>query len=201
MKTVEVICDKCNKTVLKPKGEYDRRVRLGKNKFYCNNYCSFLASKNLIKNVEYCRKHPQEIYLRTVNSDGYKLFLKKCFDKRVSYEHSVGLKSALRHAKQRAKQKALTDINYATDLDYNYIKDLWIQQKGICPYTKKVMNFDKKENPYRASLDRIDSNKGYLKNNVEFVCLSVNYAKSSFTRNEMIDFFSSSSYENLDYSI
>jgi hypothetical protein len=41
----------------------------------------------------------------------------------------------------------------------------------------------------RASLDRIDASKGYLKNNVEFVCFGVNLAKCNFTKEEAISFF------------
>lgn len=40
----------------------------------------------------------------------------------------------------------------------------------------------------RASLDRIDSSKGYIKGNVEFVCYAINLAKNSFTRDEMKEF-------------
>lgn len=47
----------------------------------------------------------------------------------------------------------------------------------------------------RASLDRIDSTKGYVKGNVEFVCLAINYAKNNFKKEEMMslikDFISS----------
>lgn len=43
--------------------------------------------------------------------------------------------------------------------------------------------------PYQASLDRIDSSKGYIEGNVEFVCLAVNYAKNGFSKEQMIEFF------------
>ena len=82
------------------------------------------------------------------------------------------------------------------NIDIVYLKELWNKQNGICPYTgiKMILPKNTKENqsihsPKKASLDRIDSSKEYTKENVEFVCCSVNYAKNSFTREEMKEFF------------
>ena len=69
------------------------------------------------------------------------------------------------------------------------LKDQWDYQKGICPYTGYPMilnslNPDLKSlnRMYLASLDRIDSNLGYTKNNIEFVCLPINYLKHQFSK-------------------
>ncbi len=84
-----------------------------------------------------------------------------------------------------------------TNLDLQYLKELWDSQNGICPYTGIKMILPeykrkgrKRENmlPYQASLDRINSNLGYIKGNVEFVCLSINYGKNGFSKQQMIDF-------------
>jgi hypothetical protein len=42
--------------------------------------------------------------------------------------------------------------------------------------------------PTKASLDRIDPNKGYIIGNVEFVCYCINVMKNDFTKEEMIKF-------------
>jgi hypothetical protein len=39
-----------------------------------------------------------------------------------------------------------------------------------------------------ASLDRIDSSKGYIEGNIEFVCLAINYAKNGFSKEETQNF-------------
>lgn len=77
-----------------------------------------------------------------------------------------------------------------------YLKELWETQDGMCPYTGKKMELPLttqdhhiKGIPTRASLDRIDSSKGYVQGNVEFVCLAVNYAKNGFSKEQMIEFF------------
>jgi hypothetical protein len=36
--------------------------------------------------------------------------------------------------------------------------------------------------PRRASLDRIDSSRGYVPGNVEWVCMFINYGKNSWSR-------------------
>ena len=82
-------------------------------------------------------------------------------------------------------------------IDVEYLKEMWNKQRGICPYTgiKMILPSTTQEysllhSPKKASLDRIDSTKGYSKGNVEFVCCTINLAKNSFTRNEMKEFFS-----------
>ena len=38
-----------------------------------------------------------------------------------------------------------------------------------------------------ASLDRIDSSKGYIEGNVQFICTSLNYMKNKWGHNESKD--------------
>lgn len=76
------------------------------------------------------------------------------------------------------------------DLDVDFLNSLWEKQNGTCPYTnyKMILYSNQKNNPYSASLDRIDSTKGYVKENVEFICLAINYAKNGFKKQEIIEF-------------
>jgi hypothetical protein len=53
---------------------------------------------------------------------------------------------------------------------------------------KLVKEYRKLHSLTRASLDRIDSSKGYIKGNVEFVCLAINFAKNDFKKEEMKSF-------------
>jgi hypothetical protein len=39
-----------------------------------------------------------------------------------------------------------------------------------------------------ASVDRIDSSKGYTKDNIQFVCFMANIAKNKFSCDELINF-------------
>lgn len=104
--------------------------------------------------------------------------------------------SPFRYFVNKAKCADRTTRYGQQDLTLEYLKSLWEKQDGICPYTKHKMllphntaEMDKLRSPYRASLDRIDSSIGYIQGNVEFVCLSVNYAKSHFSTQEIKQFF------------
>ena len=44
------------------------------------------------------------------------------------------------------------------------------------------------EDPWKPSLDRIDSSKGYLKGNVRFVTVMANLAKGTFSDAELVRF-------------
>jgi hypothetical protein len=82
------------------------------------------------------------------------------------------------------------------NITVEYLKSLWDKQDGKCPYTGLKMDLPrttrdhdiKVGNPYKASLDRIDSDKGYVEGNVEFVCYAINLAKNHLSREQMLDF-------------
>jgi hypothetical protein len=102
--------------------------------------------------------------------------------------------SPFRYYIKKAKERALQYGQH--NLTLEFLKDLWESQNEICPYTGKKMHLpasslghDKLANPNKASLDRIDSSKGYIQGNVEFVCLAVNYAKNRFSREDILEFF------------
>jgi predicted molibdopterin-dependent oxidoreductase YjgC len=59
------------------------------------------------------------------------------------------------------------------------------EQNGKCKLTNIDFTFKLKEtqknfNPFNPSIDRIDSSKGYTKDNVRIVCVIVNLALNEF---------------------
>lgn len=66
------------------------------------------------------------------------------------------------------------------------LKDVWHKQKGRCVYTKLPL-LATANKPNTVSLDRIDSNKGYVTDNVQFVCSAVNKMKSNMTESQFIE--------------
>lgn len=89
------------------------------------------------------------------------------------------------------KNVRLKKLEY--NLDLPYLKQLWEIQKGICPYSKIPMKLyptlhQTQFLPSSASLDRIDSTNGYIKGNVQFVCLAMNYAKNRFEHKDFLNF-------------
>lgn len=90
------------------------------------------------------------------------------------------------------KIKASRGIVKGFNLTLKYINELWNIQKGKCPYLGIDLipsNWDGISDPiHTASLDRIDSSKGYIEGNVMFVSMMINYAKNKYKIEELIDF-------------
>lgn len=70
------------------------------------------------------------------------------------------------------------------------IEDAWkqfIKQKRCCALTGITLIMDTNTHiKGTASLDRIDSNKGYVKNNIQWVSKDINKAKNTKTNDEFI---------------
>ncbi len=79
--------------------------------------------------------------------------------------------------------------NKECNLDLLYLKELWESQNGICPVTKVKLEIKPSHNKnYQASIDRIDSSIGYLKGNVRFTSVSVNWLKSNLNDDHLREF-------------
>lgn len=77
------------------------------------------------------------------------------------------------------------------DIDIEYIWDLYLKQNKQCKYSKLPIGFqthrkDSIDNK-TASLDRIDSTKGYIKGNVQWVHKRINSMKNNYTESEFIE--------------
>jgi hypothetical protein len=86
-------------------------------------------------------------------------------------------------------EKRANKINKEFNLDENFIKELLeVKQKNRCNYSNiEIKLYDKnakKSLNNSASLDRIDSQKGYTKDNVHWVCLGINYMKLNYSDEE-----------------
>lgn len=192
--TVNVKCSFCGKDKILKQWVYNRRIKLNKHKFYCNCSCSAKDNESLKLRQKYNREHPEECRERIAK------YVHLAWGKggRRADEFS-DFKYLIRTANRLKKFSIRKRLDF--NLDTDYLKDLWETQKGICPYTGIKMELCRPISknrirrrvriPNSASLDRIDSAKGYIKGNVEFVCYSVNLAKNDFTREEMLNFFNS----------
>ena len=70
-----------------------------------------------------------------------------------------------------------------------YIWDLFLKQNRRCALTNIELQFPKitKDKSYTASLDRIDSSKGYIEGNVQWVHKDINIMKNKFNQKYFID--------------
>lgn len=156
-KLITIKCDYCGKEFEKPISEYKRNISLGRSN-YCSRHCSGCA------NISNLPKHSSTIS-------------KYCSNRRDKY---TPFRYYYRNAKRRNKEFNLT---------LEYLKSLWEEQKGICPYTGIKLNlatYLKNHNDpiYTASLDRIDSSKGYIIGNVQYISAAINYMKGEMSHKD-----------------
>jgi len=73
-------------------------------------------------------------------------------------------------------------------IDINYLCNLWDKQNGLCAITGWQMTMRLADGVVstNASVDRINSEIGYVAGNVQLVCRCVNVAKHDLTMNEFI---------------
>lgn len=94
-------------------------------------------------------------------------------------------KDLLSKCKSRSQKK-----NFEFDLTFDFLMGLWHGQDGKCAVSKLNMTSEsgkRKEegvNPFVVSIDRINSNKGYIMDNVHLVCFAVNQMKSNFSEEQ-----------------
>ena len=159
----QIICANCGKKSKKLANYIRFRKKKGQSNFYCSKSC---CPRNNLFTKE---NNPSKL-------DEYSIFR----------FHLKGIKS-------RSKKK---NVEYSITLED--LKDLWEQQNGLCAVTKlklvtKFRNDKRLDTPYQASVDRIDNFKGYTKDNCRWVCLMFNYARNTFSDDQVLDFISKAS--------
>lgn len=185
MSLIKINCDNCGNEFERVKKEYNRSKKLGR-KQYCSRSCSGEGNKHCLG--EHLGKARIENLVSGNRRDEYTKF--KWFMKVI---------------KQRSIRNGRNRKEYNIDLPY--LKKLWKEQDGVCPLTgwelvlpKHSCVWDNTKNKiYRASLDRIDSDKGYNKGNVRFISVMANYCKNDFTDKEVILFCESVIKNNLHH--
>lgn len=97
--------------------------------------------------------------------------------KRVSILHKLCVEM-VRNAKKRA---IYTKKEF--DIDVDFIEQLVTEfsKENKCDITLK-------KEPFKPSIDRIDNNKGYTKDNIKICWLIENYCKNTFTDDDVIEF-------------
>lgn len=77
-----------------------------------------------------------------------------------------------------------------SNLDVDYLVALWKNQNGKCHYTDEQLVFNRgagKPLHDSASLDRLDPNEGYVKDNVVWCSYLTNTMKQNLTRDEFFE--------------
>jgi len=166
MSQVDLICCICNKKFSIRKADYNNNIkRFGftDEDFSCGRSCGAKRRNQKVKSVwspQYGNKH------------GYK-------GKWTAHIN-------------KARNRTIKRFNEGLDnlVDDNYLEELWSKQNGMCAITGKQMMLKYgNSSPYNVSLDRICNDKPYIKGNIQLVCYSANLARSTFSIDEIKEFF------------
>jgi hypothetical protein len=158
-KKTECMCDFCGNLFMKDLSEFKRNSLLGRKNF-CSRSCAAKGLQNF-------------------------------GDKRNTTPPSHGrLKDEFSNFREHMRRIRNRDKVY--NITVEYLKEIWDNQNGTCPYTgvKLILKdfSNKKIDPlFLASVDRIDSNKGYIIENIQWVSAPVNYLKSNLTHTQVIE--------------
>ncbi len=170
-RTITLECAECGHPFEKHRNEYDRQLRKNKDRnFFCGRSC---ATKHRNKNFSEETKEKISKHLRS--------WSKRAADKAAlingkQYGHFAFY---LRKARERSKKRG-----WEMDLTSEYLESIWNEQEGRCAFCRLPMNLyvEKHGNKmFLASLDRIDTTRGYVQGNVQFVLAPLNFAKNDFS--------------------
>ena len=169
-------CGNCGIEFGYHKPEYNRQIKKGRTTFYCSLKC---ASKRK-QNIEHIKK-----VAKPFKGGENKIVTEEGFIK-------ASMKEFLRRIKNRAKNKPERFADY--DVTIEDLIEVWNKQSGQCVHTKsklvlpKFPEYTKANSNYKASIDRIDSSKGYVKGNIQFISDMMNQFKSNVSNEEVEEF-------------
>lgn len=160
-------CDYCSVEFTRCRGEFNRSQKRG-----CKSFCSAsCASRYGIKINHRPKGNPTT--LRANNRlDEYSMF-------------RVFMNIAMKNHR---------NVGIECTITLEELKKQWEIQEGICPYTgwkllsPKNTGHKRTVHPQNASLDRIDSSKGYVVGNIQYVSLIAQYGKNIFKEEDLLNF-------------
>jgi len=84
------------------------------------------------------------------------------------------------------KAKLRSNKEFDPKVDWEHLFELWDNQSGLCAYSGLPLSIET-NHPHTVSLDRIDSNIGYLRGNLQLVSWSVNKMKQDLSEELFLD--------------
>jgi hypothetical protein len=174
MKTLLIECGTCGAEVEKPKKEIVRQKKKGRTEFFCSRSCSGKASKVF---DDWRDSKENLIHLKSISNN-----------RKDEYSD---FREYYRRAQKRIKRNG---TRHPFDLDLPYLKKVFDEQGGRCKYTNVQLEHptwtgSSKRYNFMGSLDRIDNSKGYIKGNIQFVSVSVNWLKNQMDDEHLTEFF------------
>jgi len=163
---VTLYCLECGKKFERTRANYNRGLRQGVKLHFCNKSC------------------------------GGRYRIRCCYKDRSKW-NQTGRKTDELSPFRRTLIKCRARKRWPVEIDVQYIKELWDNQHGRCALSgikllglprcaNKTIRVGGSRRPFSPSLDRIDSSKGYLRGNVQWVATIANLAKADFSEAELL---------------
>lgn len=178
-KMIDLVCECCGKDFSRRLTEHKRNMLKGR-RVACSLKCT--GKICIVTNIPNYKLGRPEQLIPNNRKDEFSPF-----------------RNLIKNMKKR--EKACPDRK-CVSVTLNDLKELWERQGGICPYTgwKLILPTNTGQwleySPDRASVDRIDNSKGYIKDNIQFVALMYQSAKNSWSDSQVINFCRSVSQHN-----
>lgn len=176
-KHVKLKCAHSGEFFWRDKSEYTRRIKANPNhKFYKSVKDAALGAGE----KHYSHLKPYMGFA----SDNFKNSSGNRKDKYSPFKYFI------KQAKLRAKSKVKFQ---SFNITLEYLKDLWESQGGKCAISRVEMELpttlaENRDSPFCASLDRINSEVGYMQGNVQFVTQFCNLGKRDFKTEKVLKF-------------
>ena len=148
------------------------------------------------KEVEKCRTTLERYkQIGLTISCGCKSFIEKLGNKHGLWKGYGEISSTyFTYLKRRSKTGGHRKKDLTFDLSIEYLWDLFLKQNRKCVFSGEILTFgtlaqvrNKKDREPSASLDRIDSSKGYVEGNVQWVHKNLNIMKQDLTDDVFVE--------------
>lgn len=117
-------------------------------------------------------------------------------DRELQFRHRRTKKGTISNKYQMCKKSAKIR-NLDIDIDTKYLTELWDKQEGKCALTGAELGYTG-TGWNVASVDRIDSTKGYVRDNVQWTCWRANEAKSNMSNNDFLNFCATITFKHFN---
>lgn len=103
-----------------------------------------------------------------------------CYGKAEMVKATDSAEAYLKYKHRRIKARA-KERDFDFDLSVDDLLDLYEQQGGFCSLSRLPMTHSQESPDYCISVDRIDNDKGYTKDNVTLVCYRANMMRNELS--------------------
>ena len=181
-KELFLVCSTCGNNFAIAQSQYNYQLKAGRTTFYCSRSCVGKRSSN----YDHLKTIGQSNHF---TSDSPRYTALKTKDDLLK----SSMREFIRRFRDRSKSRyrKLGDVTVTVE----HLVDVWNKQGGKCCFTEvnlilpRNTAYQTVSSNYKASVDRIDNNIGYIDGNVRFVSHTVNNLRGAMDDESVYEFF------------